>query len=429
MTIPIMPGPFQFLAEAGQTLGAIGEEKQKREERARTIAEHGTSMLLNQILQGGDPSILDDPGVQKMMKTAYGFSVPSKYFAAIGATPRYEAEVTEAERRAGVPAAKAGAEAATAGVTTQRARITAGELGRVEGGTAAARAVAEVPSEPVASSAEEAATTGAQLKATQARFQQNITEGAVRLFGEDKDIRRIAEMAAIPGVLDYTLARIQENWHMMSQDRQNRATTTQFLMGAMREGTIVYKQRVDDWATSRDKVMAAKQRELMQSIVQYGAMHSEEEVAAFKLNAEAELDAFMQKWEAGNPEPDFPTEFKNFLQATYNMTPEQYSDYIHGGLEMGDPVTARRQRETGTPAPTGGAGAGTPPPDPRRRIGDSIKALVVGDPSVNGKSFGMHVKKGDYAEVEVDQILVHLSRYMKPDAYARFEAAYKEAIK
>jgi hypothetical protein len=422
-----MPGPFQFLAEAGQTLGAIGEEKQRREERARAIAEKGTSMLLNQILQGGDPAILDDPGVQKMMKTAYGFSVPSKYFSAIGATPRYEAEVTEAERRAGVPAAKAGAEAATAGVTTQRAGITAGELGRVQPGTAAARAVAEVPSEPVASSAEEAATTGARLKATQARFQQNITEGAVRLFGEDKDIRRIAEMAAIPGVLDYTLARIQEQWHMMSQDRQNRATNTQFLMGAMREGTIVYKQRVDDWATSRDKVMAAKQRELLQSITQYQTMHSDEETAAFKLKAEAELEAYMQNWETGNPEPQFETEFKNFLHTTYNMTPEQYSDFIHGGLEMGDPATARRQREAGTSG--AGTGAGTPPPDPKQRIGGAIRASVVGDPTINGRFFGRNVKNKKFTDLEAHQVLTHLQRLMQPDVFAKFEAAYEEAIK
>lgn len=426
MTIPIMPGPFQFLAEAGQTLGAIGEEKQRREERARTIAEHGTSMLLNQILQGADPSIIDDPGVQKMMKTAYGFSVPAKYFAAVGATPRYEAEQTTAERRAGVPAARAGAEAATAGATTQRARITSGELSNVQPGTAAARAVAEVPSEPVAASAEQANLAGTQLKTTQARFQQDITEGAVKLFGDDRDIRRIAEMAAIPGVLDYTLARLQEQWHMLSQDRQARATNTQLLLGAMREGTDVYKQHINDWNDSRDKVMAAKQRELMQAEVQYQAMHSDEETAAFKLQEQAELDAYMTKWETSNPRPNFETDFKDFLSNTYGMSTNQYRDFIQGGLELGDPETARRQRVRGTDAPPDN---NAPAPDPRVRISGAIKASVTGDPGVNGRFFGQNVKKGRFTDVEAHQVLMHLSRLMQPDLFAKFEAAYEEAIK
>lgn len=426
MTIPIIPGPFSFLAGAGQTLGAIGEEKQKREERARAIAEHGTSELLNQILQGADPSIIDDPGVQKMMKTAYGFSVPAKFFSAVGATPRYEAEVTAAERKAGVPTAKAGAEAATAGVTTQRAAITGAELGRVKPGTAAARAVADVPSEPVASSAEEAAVSTSQLKTTQAQFQQSITEGAVKMFGDSPEIQQIAQWAATPGVLDYKLAQLQERWHMLSEERQYRASNTQFLMGALREGTDVWRQRVKDWSDSADKARAGKQRELQQSIMQYQVTHTQEETAAFTQQAEAELEAYMDKWLKGNPEPQFDTEFGKFLNTTYHMTPDQYGDFIKGGLEMGDPVTARRQKDKGTPAPTGN---GAPPPDPRLRIGGAIKVSATGDPTTNGRFFGRNVKNKKFTDVEAHQVLAHLQRLMPADAFAKFEAAYEEAIK
>ena len=46
MTVPIMPGPFSFLATAGQALGQIHEEKQKEQDKQRKIAQDKLNQMI-----------------------------------------------------------------------------------------------------------------------------------------------------------------------------------------------------------------------------------------------------------------------------------------------------------------------------------------------------------------------------------------------
>src|SRR6266446_9327075 len=128
MSVPIIPGPFSFLGEAGAALGDLGRAKEERKERAQKIAEHASTAILDAIMAGGDPAILDTPETQHVLSTAGYPKLTSAQFkyvggaaAAAGAGGRAKLAERVPEREAAAAGGAADVSAATSG-----AQIAAG---------------------------------------------------------------------------------------------------------------------------------------------------------------------------------------------------------------------------------------------------------------------------------------------------------------
>src|SRR6266849_5450624 len=117
MTVPIIPGPFSFLGEAGQALGDIGRAKEERKERAQKIAEHASTAILDAIMAGGDPAILDAPETQQTLKTAGYPQLTSAHFRYVGGAARAAGAAGEARIKEKVPEAEAAAAGGAARVS------------------------------------------------------------------------------------------------------------------------------------------------------------------------------------------------------------------------------------------------------------------------------------------------------------------------
>lgn len=237
MTIPIVPGPFSFLEGAGEAAGEIGAVREERKRYAQQIAEHGSNFVLSQILNGADPSMLDDPNVQKMMKTAYGFAFPSSVARAIGA-PQREAGAEAQERiNLGVPKKTAEAAGAQADVATR---------------TATAQMAAGLPELDAQS---QAAVARAQREG--ANLNVNIFQGANALLGSDPKFARLAYEAAT-GALDARIHQLELNRQYMSLDRQQAADNARILLDAMNRAATAYDNAMKSWeADRRNAIFAA----------------------------------------------------------------------------------------------------------------------------------------------------------------------------
>src|SRR6267143_1885429 len=77
MTIPIVPGPFQFLAEGGEALGEYAQVKEERKRHGEEIAHRAIQQVETDIREGRRPaSTLRDPQIKKLYKQAYGVEIP-----------------------------------------------------------------------------------------------------------------------------------------------------------------------------------------------------------------------------------------------------------------------------------------------------------------------------------------------------------------
>lgn len=132
MTLPIIPGPFSFLGEAGQAAGAIGQALQERDMRRRQIAQQNAAFLATLISAGvASPETLAGADTQKLFQAAGippiqpgQVEIPAKtaqgrrYNKELAAIPE---GTTQSQLAAGVPTAAAAkvneAQGATADAT------------------------------------------------------------------------------------------------------------------------------------------------------------------------------------------------------------------------------------------------------------------------------------------------------------------------
>ena len=242
MTVPIMPGPWSFLAGAGQAAGAIGTAVTARKTRKGEEAQRGLANVM-QLIQSGrlDPGFMNTPEVQHLLQVS-GTPVPEgtvfsltaedlfnaarrRAYASLepgGAAERALTRVpSEAVAGAGERTALAGAETAEVGVRTARAGATTAEA---QAAVAAPRAAAQLRGEQAQATIlqGEAATTPSktELDIARNRSQADIYNGVIETLGAvdaqgrpspaSAQIRRIAEYAATGG-LPYIIALLQRS--------------------------------------------------------------------------------------------------------------------------------------------------------------------------------------------------------------------------
>lgn len=241
MTIPIVPGPFQFLAEAGQAAGSVGEALEQRKERHRKMAEAGISELMKEILAGKKPaSALDTPEIRKLSKMAYGVEIPSIIL------PQPQEDVA-ARQSAAIRAAPPGSaqDRAITGVPSEKV-AKAGESQQIVKGRKAdaelERGVPELEAD-VERLQTEAAAAGHQ-------FNANIYKTALAMLGTDPVFKRRAVEAAT-GVMDYKLRLLMLRRESLSLERQHMLDDANLTRSLMVEADKFYAQVLKTWETNK----------------------------------------------------------------------------------------------------------------------------------------------------------------------------------
>ncbi len=372
MTLPIVPGPFSFLAEAGEAIGDIGQLREQRKERAQQIAEKGSTRLLDMILQGADPSVLDDPNVQKMFKTAGYPVVSSKTARLMGAGERMKGETAQAEIEAGVPKAVATAEAATGKLTS-------------------ATATAALPLVDLEADAKAAEL---EAKKTGAMFDAERYKGARLLFGTDPAYRRLAIDAAT-GVQDLYLRKLAER----------------------REELTFERSLLHDRATALKGIGDNADREYRESLERY----HKGIIQAIELSGKTADPATVTAWEAQNPFPSQEEFLKKYVKSHTGYSLEEFQ---------------QRNREVWNALMPGAAGAAAKPAgaaveEPKTKVQKSVAAFSEKDvtPENAGESLAFHVTQGDLVEEEAAQIVATMRQQMPAEWFKKFQRQYKAKLK
>lgn len=285
MTIPIVPGPFSFLAEAGGALGEFAKAKQHN----RELARQGIDTLSNLVQLGILPAeTITSKEAQHLFQVA---GIPPQ--ATIAPQPKQKA-----------------------------AAITAGELDRVQPGSAAARAVSQVPSEEVAGAGEQATvaqagsvTAKAKADTSHSMLQENITTGAMRWLGDNPAARDLSYEAAV-GLLPLRIARLQSERVNLSLERQANHDEVNIYLHALDNVGNFYRNAYTKW--QEDLTQATRDASLNGQI----QADNPEQVAAFQA-------AFSRN----RPEPQFDQIRDQYLKTQMGMDSAEFQRRLRAAMD------------------------------------------------------------------------------------------------
>src|SRR5213082_2288716 len=242
MTVPIIPGPFSFLATAGQQFKEFGETVQEHRKFAQEQARKGIEHLENLVQLGIFPAeALSSKEAMHLYR-----------IAGVGLAPGTQA----------IPQPAAA-----------RNRITSQELAAVKPGTPQAAAVAGIPTPKQAQAvegkaaadvatqaniqkrAETASAAGgpeaegtldaaaAQQKLAQTELQNQVTEGAKRLIGDSPEAAKLSEEAAL-GILPYRIHKLLADRQYLGIERQVLADNARLMLAGLNNITKAYHDAV-----------------------------------------------------------------------------------------------------------------------------------------------------------------------------------------
>jgi hypothetical protein len=380
MTVPIVPGPFSFLGEAGQALGNIGQVKEERKERAQKIAEHATTSILDAIMAGGDPAILDTPETQKILKTAGYPPITSSHFSFVGGAAAAAGAGGRARIGAGVPTKEAGAAA------------TAADVQRRTGQAELDQNLPELGAEAKSYQAR-AAQAGAQ-------FNIDVYKAAATRFADIKDPEfRSLAIDAATGVLDYRIRRLESNRYYLTMERQQLADRTRLLLESMRGQESMFKELNDHYEKQRRQDMFALNQDPNdeKATTRYESLHPRPTMA----------DAQSAILESQGVSPD---EFKQLMRQTYELQTAPLS------------TTGSQGASTGT---DGQAGDATQPPFASSDLGEAYNYLQTAkDPDVAAQQFAEGVNTGHYSLAEAQLIFQEAKKRMSAAQYKKLRRTF-----
>lgn len=228
MTIPITPGPFAFLEEAGQAVGAVGTALQAKRVRLDTEARSRLSDILSLINAGADPSPFLDAGgaAAEHLKLA-----PPGQGAALLSGPGERARIALDLARSG--AKKSGAEA-----------VTAGETARIAPGVADASLTTAQAGARQATLTADAAQSDLGVRQ---RINQLVT---TELNNPETDFGKLAARAAA-GTLPYYSTMMQVRLGNNSLERERMRELNNLFMIPLQSAPDLWKQRVQNWDTQK----------------------------------------------------------------------------------------------------------------------------------------------------------------------------------
>lgn len=369
MTIPVIPGPFSFIERLGSALDAVGteiiaaqERKRRRELEDQALAQQDAEMLLRVIEASGNPAGLNAPNVQAGLGRA-GVSPGILDIILPEATQKAAMIPTlpqdRREAALGLPSAtgvaRVGAEDVSAKI---RADITSDELRSVKPGGAAARAIAQTPSEPVAAAGEQIAVAQGQVAGSTAATQiaqnkmfQEVYQGALKLLGDDPKTRRLAEQVAL-GVLPHTMEELRVMFGASSE-------RTRLLVEALGNIRSIFTQAVNKWDDgARQHAMTAQ-------------------LQGADPNTEKGMQLIRETYEKiAGPRPTFEEIQADYIKNTLGIDPETFAKAVREAIPTlhGTGTTAD---STGTDVPRPeGAPAGLTPQQ-MLKLGLTGRALTI----------------------------------------------------
>lgn len=346
MTVPIYPGPWSFLGEAGKAAGAIGTAIETRQEKEQADAQQGVNFMLTQIAAGRmDPSVMNTPQAQSLLRKAR--------LPVVNLQPS-SADIIERTRRGQIQgltrkAAGTAPMAAGAAVTGQPAgaMLPQGQP-MTEDDQAALRALTGVTSGPVARAHERTEMAGADLaeanahigqvqghildatsqSTIEATIAQNTTQQEVYrslndLLGQNPDIpgynmtARELAAAAAGGFLPAITQRLTLERYGYTMERQMAVDETRTLLEMMSSSSNIYNQQLQHWNTGLQQA------------------RTEAELRGANLDdpkqAQAVLNAYTER--VGPP----PTRegVENEMLKSYGMTRQQYQQRIQHSIGLG----------------------------------------------------------------------------------------------
>lgn len=399
MTIPIIPGPFSFLGEAGAALGEYGAVK---EEHRRYVQKQAADALANleRLTQLGilRADVYGSPDVQHLAQVA-GVPIPA---GSIAPQPKEALN----KRAVGVIQGLSDTGVAMAsGLPTPAGQAREEIAGKVLTGpltTGQESAVAQVPT------VAQAGATEATAKATaaQAKAQEELVTGSQKLYGNDPQVRKLAEEAAL-GILPYRIEQLKAAREGLTERLRARSDNARIILGALQGATSLTKQAIDAWETK---------------------FRQDAYTAQVDANDEKAMQTFREAYEKTSPRPTPESVSSEYIKAMTGMSMEEYQKAFNEARQTLSEVEISRkanrtqgQGAAPTVAPTSGK------PD---KIQGAMSLLTgagnAGTSELDNKArqFAEAVRGGGYTPLEARFIFAQLKRTMNAEAYERLKVFY-----
>jgi hypothetical protein len=380
MTIPVYPGPFQFLAEGGQALGEYGQVKEERKRHGEEIAHRAIQQLMADIKSGKRPaSVLRDPEIKKLYSKAYGVVIPDLLLP----QPQETLQTLTEEELKGVKPGTARSRAVTGVAGEDVAK--AGESQQIVKGK---KAEAEM-SRGVPEAEADTERVRAEAEARGLTFNKQIYEIATGMLGTDPNFKRLAAEAAT-GVLDGRIRMLMYRRESLSLERQRLADDAKVLTDMLKESAKQYENAIRVWETNKG------------------------------------LSGDEEAYEAAHPKPTAEQVTKDYLK-TYGFTPEEFQTRLKAAMQgVFEPDTSGTRQAT--PAPTPGAQPGAQPPpqasEPPDRIQATSTRLARAEPKDAAEALAELVDTDDISDLEARAIMVRLKESAPGSWFKTFNRIY-----
>lgn len=264
MTIPIRPGPFSFLAGAGQAVGAVGEALVAKRERERVQALQNAGLLMQLI--SGPNAVLDPTTVAPQVVGSLGrLGIPGVTPQAIVQNPAVERskrvgalpEGTRKDIALDVPTVAAGKVDEAAGAKADVAikalqGLSLEQIRNLQG---------VLPPE-VAKLAERVTFEKMQTELLaqdnnrlEDEVQATIRKDVLARLPKDPQFRRIADFAAVGG-LGYLIAGLQESGASARLAGQLNTEKLRAITTLTTQAGQAYRQELNDWTEKRNAAIA-----------------------------------------------------------------------------------------------------------------------------------------------------------------------------
>lgn len=306
MTIPIIPGPFSFLASAGQAAGAIGTEIQQAKERRRKQAQDNINNLMTLINSGrASVAILNKPAAMAEFRAA-GIPIPQTVNLELGApggaglgapgvpislhtpdtfTPSAEDRIQQMTRDALAGPLTPQQQSAVTKVPTPAAAAAAETTAVAGANTATANARTSVAQANVA----EASTPG---EIAAADFKKEVFDGAMLSFGNDSNFRHLAEEAAA-GILQARITALQMSRASRTDKQKTQHDQALFILGMENDIDTSFNRAATQWTAGQ------------QAAIQQAVSNSKLTDKPIDENDPAQIAPILRAYEGRQPRPTY----------------------------------------------------------------------------------------------------------------------------
>ena len=316
MTIPIIPGPFSFLASAGQAAGAIGTEVQQAKERRRKQAQDNINNLMALINSGrASVAILNKPAAMAEFRAA-GIPIPQTVNLELGApggagmgapgipislhtpdtfTPSADDRIQQMTRDALAGPLTPQQQSAVTKVPTPAAAAAAETTAVAGANTARANARTNVAQADVA----EASVPG---EISAANFKKEVFNGALISMGNDPAFRHLAEEAAA-GVLQARITALQMSRASLTENKQREHDQAVFISGMENDIDTSFNKAAIQWTTGQ------------QAAVQQAVSNSQLTDKPIDINDPTQIAPVLREYESRQPRPNYEDVRDRYLSA------------------------------------------------------------------------------------------------------------------